>query len=549
MSNSVTERKVWCPTFVFIEDRIRDERVRHRVNVDSPVDTVIEGYVDQFGLPRRDFDLSHIEYRLMRAVDETYLSGETTLRQAGIAEGELLELFSPEGRRVWGSVQRLLGEIESEIRDPITGEFKDRVAEEAWERATKKLEEIEKTHTGGRRVEQIREWVECTRGPTKDMESVEEVAEAVEQYRAASTGRDKGAGGKGGKAALTIGALVILGVILVIGSVLVYGSIFAPGDGAVSPDTTERPIASATELGAQPPTQRSVAPEDEDTDGDGLTDEFEAGIGADAGNPDTDGDGYGDGEEIDMGTNPLDANDPTTVRVRVSSSSDWVWVSLVAGGDIVETHTVETGGVTTRATMEDCSIDLIQELERAEAGQTVYIVQDITLAGLAEDLEFKIERGCLGETVVEVFNLVTGDPMLVERFLALECYPPTTEYFTVDASTLLAEAPPPPAAAEPPPPPAAEPAPPEAAPPPTQAPPAATPTDTPEPSPTPKSTTTFRLINSSTHTICEFNLGCDWYEGPFGVSIPLWGVPLDASDPCTLARNALGSSREASGFS
>ena len=48
-----------------------------------------------------------------------------------------------------------------------------------------------------------------------------------------------------------------------------------------------------------------------DTDGDGLTDGEEVNeYGTDPLNPDTDGDGFTDGQEIEMGTDPLDPNDP-----------------------------------------------------------------------------------------------------------------------------------------------------------------------------------------------------------------------------------------------
>lgn len=45
-----------------------------------------------------------------------------------------------------------------------------------------------------------------------------------------------------------------------------------------------------------------------DTDGDGLTDVFEATAGTDPADPDTDGDGLGDAEELTRGTDPADAD-------------------------------------------------------------------------------------------------------------------------------------------------------------------------------------------------------------------------------------------------
>jgi LPXTG-motif cell wall-anchored protein len=46
-----------------------------------------------------------------------------------------------------------------------------------------------------------------------------------------------------------------------------------------------------------------------DSDGDGVTDAVELGVGTDPFDPDTDDDGFLDGEELDAGTDPLDPKD------------------------------------------------------------------------------------------------------------------------------------------------------------------------------------------------------------------------------------------------
>lgn len=52
-----------------------------------------------------------------------------------------------------------------------------------------------------------------------------------------------------------------------------------------------------------------------DTDGDGLSDGDEVNVyGTDPLHPDTDGDGFTDGQEIEMGTDPLDPNDPPFIE-------------------------------------------------------------------------------------------------------------------------------------------------------------------------------------------------------------------------------------------
>ena len=200
---------------VFIDDKIREERIGLRINVDRSVDAVVEWYIDEYGLPRYYFDLSRIEYRLVRPADETQLSGRTTFRQAGIAEGETLQLVSPEGRRVWRVVQRLLDEIESQIKDQVTGDIKDRVVEEVWDRVTDKLAEIEKTHTGGHRVEQVRGWVDQIGGPTKLVNIGEKISKAAEADAISPARGVLATVGKAGLTALTIGGGIAVSLALV----------------------------------------------------------------------------------------------------------------------------------------------------------------------------------------------------------------------------------------------------------------------------------------------------------------------------------------------
>lgn len=58
----------------------------------------------------------------------------------------------------------------------------------------------------------------------------------------------------------------------------------------------------------EPP--ETTPPAETDTDGDGLPDTDEQGVGTDPNNPDTDGDGVSDGDEVEGGTDPQNPFDP-----------------------------------------------------------------------------------------------------------------------------------------------------------------------------------------------------------------------------------------------
>lgn len=82
--------------------------------------------------------------------------------------------------------------------------------------------------------------------------------------------------------------------------VLIYGT------DPLNPDTDGDGLTDGEEV-----LEYFTDPLNPDTDGDGLTDGDEVHIyGTDPLNPDTDGDGFTDGQEIEMGTDPLDPNDP-----------------------------------------------------------------------------------------------------------------------------------------------------------------------------------------------------------------------------------------------
>jgi hypothetical protein len=269
---------------VFIEDKVRDETVRVRFDVDTPVEILIEWIVNHFGLPQRDFNLNQIEPRLMHALDGARLWDDMTLAQAGVTDGESLLFVSPEGRRVWQMVQMLLDEIEPELRDHLTGKLKDEVLDEDWERITRKLDEIEKTSTGGKRVEQVREWVSGIGGPAKLVGIAREIPDAGTRHR--SPASKKGA---------RVGKLLVAGLVVLV-AVWALLVVLDGGNGQ-PPRIEERPQPSP------------VQPGGDDSDGDGLADAAEEALDSDPCNPDTDDDGLIDGQGYaKFGTDPLSPN-------------------------------------------------------------------------------------------------------------------------------------------------------------------------------------------------------------------------------------------------
>ena len=78
-----------------------------------------------------------------------------------------------------------------------------------------------------------------------------------------------------------------------------------------------------------------------DTDDDGLSDSEEGALGTDPADPDTDGDGFTDGLEVgELGSNPLDANDPGVGSVEASGVE-----STEASGTTDDGGSFPTGGL------------------------------------------------------------------------------------------------------------------------------------------------------------------------------------------------------------
>jgi hypothetical protein len=271
---------------LLIDDQIRGSQVRVSLDSRRTVAETIEQLIRLFGLPRRTFTLEPVEYWLVRALDNAALDPSSTLDSFDLAADETLRLLSPEGRRVWQRVQELLDEIEDALIDEVTGELKDRLIEEAWERVTRKLAEIERTYAGGDRVERVRRWVEQIGGPTTITDAVDAPRKPPGLLRTLITFAGVGA-------ALAAGGLLVVA----------FASGWSPW-GQPEPETTPPP--AELDEPTEPP-EEAPEPGDTDRDGDGLSDAEEDEFGTDPLNPDTDEDGLTDGGEVaEFGTDPLD---------------------------------------------------------------------------------------------------------------------------------------------------------------------------------------------------------------------------------------------------
>ncbi len=93
-----------------------------------------------------------------------------------------------------------------------------------------------------------------------------------------------------------------------------YEEINVYGTDPLNPDTDGDGLSDGDEVNVY-----GTDPLNPDTDGDGLSDGDEVNVyGTDPLNPDTDGDGFSDGQEIEMGTDPLDPNDPPFINELVT---------------------------------------------------------------------------------------------------------------------------------------------------------------------------------------------------------------------------------------
>ncbi len=106
----------------------------------------------------------------------------------------------------------------------------------------------------------------------------------------------------------------------------------------------------------------------------------------------------------------------TRVRFRFVTTSDWTTFSLVGGATWMRPSLVAASEKATFGGPDGGLFYLNQSLARAEGGKKVEVTYDILLAKAPETgpLVFRIERGHLGSTQVELYNTLGPEPVLVQ---------------------------------------------------------------------------------------------------------------------------------------
>lgn len=134
----------------------------------------------------------------------------------------------------------------------------------------------------------------------------------------------------------------------------------------------------------------------------------------------------GEATRMLRGDRPLTAKMPFTptpapgsypIQIRVETTSDWTVFSLVEGGVILPQEVISySPGVT--ADWSGSQFTLNQPLEQA-GSTSVELVVNAYLRNVTPDstLHFRIERGAIGSTTVELSAIVGGQPVVVQTLV------------------------------------------------------------------------------------------------------------------------------------
>jgi hypothetical protein len=108
--------------------------------------------------------------------------------------------------------------------------------------------------------------------------------------------------------------------------------------------------------------------------------------------------------------------DSKLVRIRLMTTSDWTDFRLISGASWLRPDPVFTSEGATDAGMIDGYFVLNQPIAQAEGGEMVEMILDILFTGWESwgTLVFEIERGNIGSTQVEFYEVLEDEPVLLE---------------------------------------------------------------------------------------------------------------------------------------
>jgi hypothetical protein len=103
------------------------------------------------------------------------------------------------------------------------------------------------------------------------------------------------------------------------------------------------------------------------------------------------------------------------MRVHITTTADWTSLLLLSGGTWIQPGMISTSEEATMASISDNRINLNQTLDRARAREQVELLMDVSMSDVEPGgmLTFEIQRGSIGWTKVELFDLSGPEPTLV----------------------------------------------------------------------------------------------------------------------------------------
>ncbi|MGW8249888.1 MAG: hypothetical protein ACWGO1_04540, partial [Anaerolineales bacterium] len=131
---------------------------------------------------------------------------------------------------------------------------------------------------------------------------------------------------------------------------------------------------------------------------------------------------------------------PDTIEMGIHLVTDSDWAAVGFGSPppfSPEVQIVNVGGDPSRAEFVQNELRLDQPIEAAQRGNVIFVEANVVIneIGNKQSITFYTKKGCLNTMTVEVFNIITGTPIPVERYEQADC--PENSTFTVELDKLV----------------------------------------------------------------------------------------------------------------